>query len=559
MLVQLWRRMRTQSPSFWEKEFEVTSEDIEHIYTFFLEQERPASLDELATQLVERRYREERERLERELERGQIYRPEESYQVGQTLVFSAFDYALGEVVSIRDGYNPRHDAFKVVGVQIEDEEDVREFASEYAEPHPLNLSELPEEQDAGELSAEELYDRYGPSVKGELATALEVDPELVSADGLWFLKSLLPEVHIGHLNIAEAMITMEQRPLTADELMDELDLPGETSLSARRFALEQALAEDERFDELLMPGGRQWFLYSLEPDAVVETPLRLEPAYLPQPEELLLGELVEFVREIGDEWDARPDRKVSEAEQVFFILNYPHKQEGTFPLTKKIRQLLPDQGGERFQMTLEAEEESEISGWILRNRLYGWGLGDWYQEQEVPVGATVTVAATDDPWTLQVAVARQRRTGEWVKEAMVEEGELGFSMHRRALAARYDRNLVIEAQDPAALDTLMHELEEDNIPLLDLLLMIVPELLKLSSQGTFHAKTLYAAVNLVRRSGAVPIFAALTKYACFDPMGAGNWTFDPDLKDVIYGTADEMRDRPFSKAGDLVRDVVVSY
>jgi hypothetical protein len=57
----------------------------------------------------------------------------------------------------------------------------------------------------------------------------------------------------------------------------------------------------------------------------------------------------------------------------------------------------------------------------------------------------------------------------------------------------------------------------------------MPELVKLSPQGTVHAKTIYSAVNVLRRTPPGPVFAQLSTEACFVSMGGGYWTFDETL------------------------------
>jgi hypothetical protein len=57
----------------------------------------------------------------------------------------------------------------------------------------------------------------------------------------------------------------------------------------------------------------------------------------------------------------------------------------------------------------------------------------------------------------------------------------------------------------------------------------MPELIKISPQGTVHAKTIYSAVNVLRRIAPGPIFALLSTESCFVPMGGGYWTFDAAL------------------------------
>jgi hypothetical protein len=44
-----------------------------------------------------------------------------------------------------------------------------------------------------------------------------------------------------------------------------------------------------------------------------------------------------------------------------------------------------------------------------------------------------------------------------------------------------------------------------------------------------HAKTIYSAVNVLRRVAPGPVFALLSTEPCFVAMGGGYWTFDAAL------------------------------
>ena len=52
---------------------------------------------------------------------------------------------------------------------------------------------------------------------------------------------------------------------------------------------------------------------------------------------------------------------------------------------------------------------------------------------------------------------------------------------------------------------------------------LLPELAKLSPQGNVHARTLYAAINLIKRTPPGPLFAALITQSKFRAMGDGYW------------------------------------
>ena len=58
---------------------------------------------------------------------------------------------------------------------------------------------------------------------------------------------------------------------------------------------------------------------------------------------------------------------------------------------------------------------------------------------------------------------------------------------------------------------------------------LFPELAKLSPQTTVHSKTVYSAVNVVRRCPPGPVFAELVRQPCFVSMGENYWRFNPSL------------------------------
>jgi hypothetical protein len=190
---------------------------------------------------------------------------------------------------------------------------------------------------------------------------------------------------------------------------------------------------------------------------------------------------------------------------------------------------------------------------------YGWGLGEWYQRQEIPIGGQVELRRADDPLTFFVSYEKGRRRSEWVKETRVFDGQLTFSMQRKAYVCRYDKHLLMELGSVSDLDQLWVNAGDEPHSLFGLLRDVFPELAKLSGQGLVHAKALYSAVNLTRRCGAVPIFAELTRRACFDPVGDGNWIYDASLQNVNYSTLEEMRRRPSSRRQDLIVDTVYVY
>ncbi|HOG47649.1 MAG TPA: hypothetical protein PLJ35_20305 [Anaerolineae bacterium] len=558
------RRAQTQTEAYWRRDFRLRPEDLESIYDLMLDDGRPRLLDDLVCEVMERHCRREAQaRLSAE---AQLYRPREHYAAGQEIVFPNLDYATGKVVAVRPGLNPRYGEFSVITIAFQGREGTQDFAAEFKQPHPLNeLNEEAPAAEEGELSLAELCQRYGEPVRQALVEALPENPEFVPYDSQWFLRGLLPEVHVGHLNLAEAVIDVAGHPLGTAEILQQVELPAAGKPQARAFALNLALQGDGRFDNVGTAAGPRWFLYNLEPPAVASKPDRLQPDFHTTGRELAHRESLEIAQEIGDELDelaaAAPAAQLPESGKISFVLNYPHKQSGTLPLTRQILALFPSGEYTRIPVHfVDGRTDARWMGWILPQEGYGWGLGEWYEREEVPAGATVDLLLTKDPYTVVVRCeARSRRT-EWARVPRVENNRLVFEIRKRAYTCRYDRNLLVgEPTDRPRLDELQQYYRAQRLHLFQAIMSVFPELVKLGSQGFVHAKALYAALNVPWRTGAIPVFAELARHACFDPVGDGNWAFDESLVDAEYTTPEEMEARPSSRRVDVIHDRVLRY
>lgn len=245
---------RTQTGEYWRDEFDVTEEDLGGLYELFLEEGEPRPTTYLAERLIERRCQEEEETLQKALEKkGVIYQPRESYAVGERLIFPALGGVLGTVVSVRPGENPELGEFSVIQVEMEGRGRVREFAADFSFSHRLNREEKV-------LLPGELYRRYSQYLLSKLWERLEASPDFVHVGDQWFLGGLMAEVHIGHLNIAEAMIDLADAPLTSEALLEEVELDAEVPLTARVFSMNYALALDDRFMNVGSQNSPRWFL-----------------------------------------------------------------------------------------------------------------------------------------------------------------------------------------------------------------------------------------------------------------------------------------------------------
>ena len=129
----------TQTAAFWRDQFEVTADDMEFLYQLLLDAQKPLKLSELAIALIDEYLRRENTRIEQDLSKGAIYVPKQRYQVGQTLVFPALEFAVGQVLEVRKGQNPEHGDFEVIKVQFWPQREAARIcrrAADHAPPEP---------------------------------------------------------------------------------------------------------------------------------------------------------------------------------------------------------------------------------------------------------------------------------------------------------------------------------------------------------------------------------------------------------------------------------------
>lgn len=249
----------TQGERFWKESWHVSDDDMERLLEVFMEENRPLTMDILAKQYVKQLVTDEQER--QEAAGAELYDPTHAYDVDTRLSFPQLDGAIGDVVAVRDGYNPRYDEFSVIQVQFEDEEEVREFAAGFQNTYALNF-------DAGsalvELAPEDLYKQHGDIIRQKLSVALEESGDFVHFGQQWLPTVLLPDVNPGNLNIAEAMIDVTDAAMTTDELVKEMEMSADVPHLIVAFAVNLQLTRDERFINLGGVESPRWSLQRLQ-------------------------------------------------------------------------------------------------------------------------------------------------------------------------------------------------------------------------------------------------------------------------------------------------------
>jgi hypothetical protein len=414
----------------------------------------------------------------------------------------------------------------------------REYAAGLETPHRLNQGNGADLLGSKNLlSPEEIYALYKTEIEESLRYALEEGPrsdQFVDVAGSWLLSDALAEVHVGHLNIAEAMIEVAEQPLAADQLLAELDLDKNVPEAMRALSLEHALRKDGRFDMVLVGGKKSWFLRRLEPAEVTTTPHLLRCTPQRYNRSVLSVELLQYEWELDDEWgeSTLPSDMPSLVPNASITLIYPHRKYGTLPLSGRTRSFFPGLNGASSGLSqvtfVDGRWGTRFNGWVVHQGRYVAGLGKWYEDHAIPAGAFITLERGTAEGEVVVDFRTRRAKREWARVAIpnLDDASLAFEMAKIQVACEFDEQLIVSdsggpGADPEMLDALSRYFTAEHTPLATLVEQVVPELTKLNPQGTVHAKSVYAAVNMVQRAAPGPVFHALLSNHGFRDAGNG--------------------------------------
>ncbi len=522
--------MASQTAEFWSQVGSGDA-DVEHLYGHLLERGIPLTSRDLAVHLIEWRVREEERHLaEIAARRAPVYQPKNDYPVGQSLVFTALGNREGIVKQARPGDNPRLGAFQVIGVQLEGESALREFAANYTAPHPLN-EEITQTAISLGLTPDEAVAKYLAPVKTAMTQRLAADKEFVHIGDQWFLKGMLPEINPGYLNLAEAAIEQAGDALSIAELEKVLDLPQTGKKAALDFALMAALLGDGRFEDVGPTGESRWILTQMELTEARERPAILDT--LPARTVRLPAELETIASDLYDSAESNGNiNKPATAlrDEITLVLTYPHRRAGTLPLLAPVHALLPAFSNPRLRINFfDASSHDKFPGYAVGEGNYLVGLGNWYNSRRLSPGAYVTLRRGPEPFSLTVDYQPQRERSLWVRVARAINGRLTFAQEKRPLSHKYDEEMLIIVADAIGLDAFAETAREQR-PLPTLLEEVFPELAKLSGAGRVHAKTVYSAINLIRRIGPRAVLSALIESRAFASVGGGYFVLNEEAR-----------------------------
>lgn len=512
-----------KSDQYWEQ-FTILPTDLEHLTNLLVEDERPKTLEELSHELILHRHQQLVDLAEESLAQGRIYRPGESYESGERVIFPNLGNLLGEVISVRPGHNPQYEPFTVMQLRMANG-DEREFAADLPEGHPLDKATyLPAE----EMDPEELYRLHGKRGQELLYQALDNDPQFVTVAEQWFIKDLLMSVSQVQLNIAEAMLDMVGGgALPTEDFLSELELPAEISEDLQLFSLEYALLRDPRFDEVGPLGQALWYLRRMEPQQVLEIPAHLRHLPLPYNRSLLNEMMLSLGAKLDDEWSELPfEGELDLQGTITVTLSYPHWRSGTLPLTAKLRRVFPTaRQTDHVRFTfVDGENDEEFPGWVARSGRYIYGLEEWYQKYKVGPGAYIDLVRGENPGTITVSTRPFRsKRGDWLRTVSVADDTLSLEVTRYAVFCEFDELAAIGVSDPAAVDALAKQMK--RVPLETLVDQIFRELAVLSLQRAVHVITLYSVLNLLRRVPLAPLQAILAAGQQYISLGDNYWSY----------------------------------
>lgn len=512
----------------WAGKLTITDDDLDYLTNLLLERETPLTLDELALALIENRLSADAEHIRQRYASIKVYRPSDEYKPGDTLMFTTDGFDVGTVIAVRDGNNPEYGSFSVMTVQFDETSQQRSFASALKIPHKLSEIDLDSVLMPGQvdIDAQEALKSDRARILDELRKRLIAKQEIVPIAGRWFPRSLVLDVNIGHLNLAEAVLDINGGgPMTTDEIIEQIGGLGSAPQSLQTFSMNYALSQDNRFDEVGSTGHVLWYLTRMEPAEVRATPGVLQYSPIDYDPTLLTQEMLDLEAELDDEHSPLTIDDDEEIDSATIVLLYPHRRMATFPLNAKMRHIFPTAlRSPRVYVTLvDGLDGEESVGWVVREDRYVYGVGRFYRKHKLPIGAYITVHKDDDPSRIIIDFNAYRPRTEYVKLISPKNNQMAFEEQKRSIGAEYDSLMILGTDDIGGVDALAEQARTQRRPLAVIIRNILSEMGRFSPQATVHAKTIYSTVNVLRRCPPGPILATLISNPDFEYVGNLYW------------------------------------
>ena len=230
--------------------------------------------------------------------------------------------------------------------------------------------------------------------------------------------------------------------------------------------------------------------------------------------------------ELDDEWSesSLSSEVPSMVPSTSLVLTYPHRRYGTLPVSGRTRTFFPSgDRGYSLVTLVDGRWGTRYTGWVVHEKRYVTGLAKWMDDHQLPVGAYITLERSPSTDEVIVDFRTRRPKREWARiaEADLDGNRLLFEMNKIKVSCEYDEHMIIAEQKSDELDQLRDQLERLGVSIADMVYQMAPELIKLNPQGTVHAKSIYSAVNVLRRTPPGPVFHALISSRRFRDVGSG--------------------------------------
>jgi hypothetical protein len=178
-------------------------------------------------------------------------------------------------------------------------------------------------------------------------------------------------------------------------------------------------------------------------------------------------------------------------------------------------------------MLVDGDTGEKFPGWVIRQKRYVYGLGDWYKAHDLMPGSLVRVRKGKRPGEVIVQSENRRPVREWIRTLLVgSDGGVVFAMLKQIISAAYDERMAIAVPDIEAVDQVWERYQKERVPFERIVVNTVRELARMNPQSHVHASELYATVNILRRCPPGPILALLASRPWFMHVGDLHYRFD---------------------------------
>ena len=492
----------------------IDDNDLDLIYNRLLEKETPMTPLQLAESLIESRIKEYKKTNKAEEKKDdRYYRPSKTYAVGNEIEFPLLGGAKAVVESVREGVNPSLGTFSVISVVFSDGSK-KEFAADLG-AHKLNQFDY-DNPDQNMQDPHYVTRKFGRQISKKIAAVLAKNEDLVRIGSFWFPQALLTEVNPGYLNLAEAVLEMEEgRPLHTEEILEQLEYPMDSNPELTVFSFDYAMQNDPRFGEVGPVNVVLWTLKEMQPEDVRKTPMTLK--FNENLKEYGDGdESNEFPADvIQDELEENQLIEPQESVDSFRVcLSYPHWKAGTLPLIGPLQSIFPT-ANETDNVVFNFRDKKTgetFMGWVILSKNYVCGLKPWYRANGIIPGSLFKVNRTDDSSVVELELIQPRSSKDWIRSFNLDDkNHFSFVTNQHKVTTDFDERMAIYVENSPQLDTFWEVNNRKEANITRQIELVFRELAKDNPQGILHFNEVYAGINMLRRIPPHLLFAILLK------------------------------------------------